>query len=261
VGLLVTGLSGRALTLGASMAAHAAVAIVAFGGGHATAPSSSVAGPAAEIAIETTPAPAPAEPVANVAGPASEHHEASHAHTHTHPYPVPEDHDLHPHDPSIVHVAGAPAPPSASPDAVTAAADVPLPRFTLAIAPGTVTYGAVAAQGRGVGTGDHDGDHADHGDDVAVPASSVTVAAKRIDAPLGAYPEAARRAGIEGDVAVEIVVDTRGAVVEARPVRHVGYGLDEEAVGTVRRWRFTPAQKDGRAVRVRMTCDVAFRFE
>jgi protein TonB len=94
-----------------------------------------------------------------------------------------------------------------------------------------------------------------------VAESDVTVPARRLETPLGVYPEAARRAGIEGDVSVRIVVNTRGVVEQARPVGHVGYGLDDEAVATVRRWRFTPAQKDGRLVRVRMTIDVAFRFE
>jgi protein TonB len=257
VGWFATGLGGRAVTMGLSLVTHAAIAAVAVGGGH-RAPAASIAevGPAVEVAVDVT-VPEPPRDEAHV--PSAAPSPAPHAHTHTHPYPVPPDHDAHPHDPSLVHVPAAPA-PAAAPDVVAAPAEAATPRFTLAIAPGSVSFGS--AKGTSTGAPSSVSESAPSAaEETPLPASSVTVPARRIDAPLSAYPDEARRAGIEGDVPVEIVVDARGAVIDARAVRHVGYGLDEAAVAAVRRWRFTPAQKDGRAVRVRMTCDVAFRFE
>jgi protein TonB len=258
MGGLAVHLSARAWTLAASAAVHAGVAFVAVGGGHRAAAVTPVAGPASEIAIEPL-APAPAIDAPNEARPAS----APAHHTHTHPYPVPADHDLHDHDPSIVHVAHAPAPPASTDPSDPAEAPsvvpspAPAPRFTMTIAPGSVSYGAVSATGQGASGASVAGDEGD----APIAAARVTVAARLLDAPPGAYPEEARMAQVEADVPVEIVVDTRGAVTAARALKHVGYGLDEAAVATVRRWRYAPAQKDGRLVRVRMTCNVSFRFE
>jgi len=74
------------------------------------------------------------------------------------------------------------------------------------------------------------------------------------------YPAAARAAAIELDFPVEIVVDPTGRVVTARPLRHAGYGLDEEALRAIRDYRFSPARRAGRAVPVRMRWTVQFRL-
>jgi protein TonB len=89
--------------------------------------------------------------------------------------------------------------------------------------------------------------------EVAAPARLVA------SAPL-LYPPAARAAEVEADVAVEIVVDARGRVIEARSLATRGYGLDQEALRAVRAYRFSPAQRLGRAVRVRMRWNVQFHL-
>lgn len=66
-----------------------------------------------------------------------------------------------------------------------------------------------------------------------------------------AYNSAALSAGVEADVALEIVVNEAGAVISARGIAHVGCGLDEAALESVRAYRFTPASRAHRAVAVR----------
>lgn len=75
-----------------------------------------------------------------------------------------------------------------------------------------------------------------------------------------AYPAAARRAEIEVDYPLDIVVDASGRVTAARPLGRAGYGIDEAAVGAVGQYRFSPARRDGRAVAVRMRWAVQFRL-
>ena len=74
------------------------------------------------------------------------------------------------------------------------------------------------------------------------------------------YPEAARAAGLEGDVIVQFVVDETGAVVDPVILRGVGGGLDEEALRGIQTLRFAPATVEGKPSRVSMTLPVRFRL-
>jgi TonB family protein len=88
----------------------------------------------------------------------------------------------------------------------------------------------------------------------------VSVAAKLVaSAPL-AYPPAARASEIEAEVPVDILVDTSGRVLEAKARSSSGYGFDEAAVAAVRAYRFSPAERAGKRVRVRMRWVVQFRL-
>jgi periplasmic protein TonB len=74
------------------------------------------------------------------------------------------------------------------------------------------------------------------------------------------YPEMARRAGIEGTVFVQFVVDEQGNVSEVTVVRGIGGGCDEAAVAAVRQTSFRPGRQRGQAVKVRMSLPVRFRL-
>ena len=65
------------------------------------------------------------------------------------------------------------------------------------------------------------------------------------------YPEAAQRLRFGGTVDVEMVVTERGETTDIRVLHGAGDVLDRAVVETVRGWRFEPARKDGRPVRVR----------
>ena len=58
------------------------------------------------------------------------------------------------------------------------------------------------------------------------------------------YTEQARRAGLEGEVLLEIVVGPDGGVRDVKVLRRLGAGLDEQAVEAVRQWRFSPTPRD-----------------
>lgn len=74
------------------------------------------------------------------------------------------------------------------------------------------------------------------------------------------YPEAARRARLQGVVVIEAVIDREGAVAEARVLgdtARLGV-LAEAALRAVREWRYRPALLEGHPVAVRLTLTVTF---
>ena len=61
-------------------------------------------------------------------------------------------------------------------------------------------------------------------------------------------------------VHVEAVIETDGTVGEVRVSRSLDkqFGLDDQAVKTVKEWLFMPAQKDGVAVPVLIEIEMTF---
>ena len=92
----------------------------------------------------------------------------------------------------------------------------------------------------------------------------VTGAVKR-PVPLSAQPprytELARRAGIQGAVIIEAVIDEQGRVVNARILKGLPMGLDQEALATVRGWTFQPATLGDRPVKVFYSLTVHFQIQ
>lgn len=75
------------------------------------------------------------------------------------------------------------------------------------------------------------------------------------------YPDLARRAGIEGRVIVQFIIDEEGNVIDPYIIRGVGAGLDEAALRAVSQLKFEPGRQRGRAVRVQYTIPVTFRLD
>jgi protein TonB len=76
------------------------------------------------------------------------------------------------------------------------------------------------------------------------------------------YPGQARREGVEGRVAVRLLVDREGRVGAVRIVAAQPPGHFEEAVReAVAGWTFRPAQKDGQPVEAWLTATISFRLE
>ncbi len=75
------------------------------------------------------------------------------------------------------------------------------------------------------------------------------------------YPETARRAGIEGRVFVQFVVNERGEVENPVIIRGIGGGADEEALRAVKQAKFRPGLQRGRPVRVQYSLPVVFRLQ
>jgi protein TonB len=57
---------------------------------------------------------------------------------------------------------------------------------------------------------------------------------------------------------VAIVLDKKGDVVDAKVVKGLGHGLDENAILAVKEWKYKPAEKDGVPVAVKMDVQVDF---
>lgn len=74
------------------------------------------------------------------------------------------------------------------------------------------------------------------------------------------YPELARKAGVEGRVFLQFVVDEEGFVSDVVVLKGIGAGCNEEAVRVLSEARFTPGKQRGRAVRVRMSLPISFRL-
>lgn len=75
------------------------------------------------------------------------------------------------------------------------------------------------------------------------------------------YPEMARRAGIQGLVIVQFIVNERGEIENPRVLRGIGGGCDEEALRVVRNARFVPGLQRGHPVRVQYQLPVVFRLQ
>lgn len=84
-------------------------------------------------------------------------------------------------------------------------------------------------------------------------------AAPRADNPAPSYPASARRRGQEGRVILRVVVLPGGGAGEVVLEKSSGVeSLDRAALETVRRWRFSPARRNGRPIAA--TVQVPIRF-
>ena len=75
------------------------------------------------------------------------------------------------------------------------------------------------------------------------------------------YTENARRAGVQGAVILEAVIDEQGKVTNVRVLRGLPMGLDREAVSAVQQWKFTPAMMASKPVKVYFTLTVNFTIQ
>jgi TonB family protein len=72
-------------------------------------------------------------------------------------------------------------------------------------------------------------------------------------------PEAMRK-GVQGSVLLEAVIETDGTVGEVRITRSLdrASGMDEEAVESLKKWRFAPGTKDDVPVSVVVEVEMSF---
>ncbi|MBO6573959.1 MAG: TonB family protein [Rhodothermales bacterium] len=74
------------------------------------------------------------------------------------------------------------------------------------------------------------------------------------------YPVIAKKAGIEGRVILQFVVDEEGYPTDITVVRGIGAGADEESVRALQTMRFEPGRQRGQKVRVKMSLPVTFKL-
>jgi protein TonB len=76
------------------------------------------------------------------------------------------------------------------------------------------------------------------------------------------YPQQALENGIHGTVYVQFVVDSKGNITDAKIMRGIGGGCDEEALRVIRMMpQWHPGKQNGKPVRVQYTMPVSFRIQ
>jgi protein TonB len=75
------------------------------------------------------------------------------------------------------------------------------------------------------------------------------------------YTENARRAGVQGAVILEAVIDEQGNVTNVRVLRGLPMGLDREAMSAVQQWKFRPAMMANKPVKVYFNLTVNFTIQ
>lgn len=76
------------------------------------------------------------------------------------------------------------------------------------------------------------------------------------------YPDIARKAGIEGRVIVNVLVDEKGRVVDTKILKSLGHsGCDEAAIAAIKAVRWRPAKQRDRPVKVWVGIPVIFKLK
>ncbi len=81
---------------------------------------------------------------------------------------------------------------------------------------------------------------------------------KRVSAE---YPESAKAAGLQGNVVLKILIGADGKVQEVEVLKSASPELDEAAINAVKQFVFTPAEKNGKPVRVWFAVPFTFRLK
>jgi len=73
------------------------------------------------------------------------------------------------------------------------------------------------------------------------------------------YTEAAASAEVEATIDLLVEIKSDGEVAQIQVARWAGFGLEESAIATVRKLHFFPAQRDGKAIPLRVLLRYNFR--
>jgi len=84
---------------------------------------------------------------------------------------------------------------------------------------------------------------------------------KKLSGPNPLYPEAARRARIQGVVVLECVIGKAGTVTSVKVLRGLPLGLTESATSAVKKWKFQPSTLNEKPVEVLYILTVRFNLQ
>jgi protein TonB len=143
------------------------------------------------------------------------------------------------------------------PGPVTAVADLP---------PGPPVAGTDFRTGPiGIGTGGTEtgpaSDFGPQGEEGPIHLTAEMSRPRPLQPILPKYTEIARRAGLQGSVIVQAVIDEQGRATDVRILRGLPMGLDRAAVEAIERCPFEPARVGSRAVKVYFNLTVNFTIQ
>ena len=72
------------------------------------------------------------------------------------------------------------------------------------------------------------------------------------------YPPEARRKGIGGRVTAEFIIDENGDVSQVTIIRSSDNIFENPTIDAIRKWKFTPGEKDGRKVKTRTRITIPY---
>ncbi|HEU4403732.1 MAG TPA: TonB-dependent receptor [Polyangiaceae bacterium] len=96
------------------------------------------------------------------------------------------------------------------------------------------------------------------GEAPAPPAVEPPVLQGFVEAP---YPPEAEKAGLEGNVTLQLDIDAGGQVTKATVIDPAGHGFDEAAVEAAKKFVFQPARRNGRPVAARINYRYRFNLK
>lgn len=101
--------------------------------------------------------------------------------------------------------------------------------------------------------------------------SEIFVAYDEAPAPIGGfaaiqrnlvYPEIARKAGVEGRVVINCLIDEKGSVINTRVLKSLGNnGCDEAAIAAIKSVKWKPAKQRDKPVKVWIGIPVVFKLK
>lgn len=78
--------------------------------------------------------------------------------------------------------------------------------------------------------------------------------------PSPVYPPEAKAAGLVGEVLVQFLVDEEGRTSSATIITSTNQLFNASAINAVRRWLFTPGERDGKLVKTRVRIRIPFNI-
>ena len=97
-------------------------------------------------------------------------------------------------------------------------------------------------------------------DEMIYELEDLTRAPRPISQRAPTYPPELRRAGISGTVILMFIVRDDGTTSNITVQRSDNPAFEEPAIRAVRKWRFEPGEKDGKAVNTRVRIPIPFKF-
>lgn len=96
------------------------------------------------------------------------------------------------------------------------------------------------------------------GEGAVLPCGAAVTLPRVVSETRPQYTSTAMRAGVQGTVEMEVVIDSDGSVADARVFRALDPELDEQALKAVREWKFVPGAVNGKPAPVLVNIEMTF---